>query len=129
LQKSRPISIIILRGAAWTSLTIIIVLTFVPPTLRPVSGMPHTVEHFAIFFLTGALFAIAYEVRVSLLLIAAVIFCVCLELLQSYVPGRHARLSDAIVDASSACMGIALARAGHQLLNLIKNRKRNRALG
>ena len=107
--------IVLLRASAWTLLTIIVVLTLVPSTLRPVSGMPHVVEHSAIFLLTGVAFALAYEVRVSCFFAAAVIFSGCLEGLQLFVPGRHARVSDAVVDAISACIGIAIAFMGRQL--------------
>src|ERR1019366_9038033 len=108
-------SIILLRASAWTLLTIIVALTLVPPAFRPVTGMPHIVEHSGIFLLTGVVFALAYEVRVSFFFAAAVIFSGCLELLQSFVPGRHARLSDAVVDALSACIGIAIAFVGLRL--------------
>jgi VanZ family protein len=40
--------------------------------------------------------------------------------LQFWAPGRHARLSDFIVDATAACAGIALAAA----LDWAANRKR-----
>lgn len=93
-------------------LTVIVVLTLVPPAIRPVTGVSHMVEHYAIFLLTGALFALSYEIRTNLFFILAVIFSGCLELIQSYVPGRHARLSDAFVDAIGACIGIAVARIG-----------------
>jgi VanZ family protein len=32
-----------------------------------------------------------------------------LELLQHWIPGRHARLSDFVVDALAACAGFVLA--------------------
>jgi VanZ family protein len=33
-----------------------------------------------------------------------------LEMLQVLVPGRHARLSDFVVDALGACFGVAISR-------------------
>ena len=102
-------NIVVLRMSAWTLLVSIVVLALVPLSFRPVTGMPHIVEHSSIFLLTGALFALAYQVKVSFFFAAAIIFSVCLELLQSFVPGRHARLSDAVVDAFSACIGITIA--------------------
>jgi VanZ family protein len=40
---------------------------------------------------------------------AAIVFCAALELLQLGVPGRHARLSDFLIDAGAVCFGIAIA--------------------
>jgi VanZ family protein len=40
---------------------------------------------------------------------AAIMFCAALELLQLAVPGRHARVSDFLIDAGAACCGIAIA--------------------
>jgi hypothetical protein len=41
--------------------------------------------------------------------IGLVIFAGAIELAQLFAPGRHARLSDFIVDASAACIGLAAA--------------------
>ena len=109
-----------LRISAWMLLAVIVVLTLVPPAIRPVTRVPHSVEHYAIFLLTGALFALSYEIRTNLFFVVAVIFSGCLELVQSYVPGRHTRLSDAFVDAIGACIGIAVVRLGGRLRQLIK---------
>jgi len=70
--------VIALRALAWILLATIVVVTLAPPTFRPVSGMPSLLEHFAIFFLTGAVFALAYDVRANLLVASAVIFSLCL---------------------------------------------------
>ena len=77
--------------------------------------MPHIVEHSLIFLLTGAVFAVAYRVSVSFFLAAAMTFSGCLEVFQSFVPGRHARLGDTFVDAISACVGIVIVSAIHRL--------------
>ena len=99
----------ILRTLSWISLTVIVLLTLVPSELRPITILAHNTEHFGIFFITGALFMFAYQIRLGLFLIVAIIVCGFLELLQVYIPGRHARLTDAVVDAMSACIGIAFA--------------------
>jgi len=111
-----------LRISAWMSLAVIVALTVVPPEIRPVTVLPHMTEHSAIFLLTGILFALAYDLRISFFFIAALVFSACLELLQSFVPGRHARLSDALVDAVSACIGIAIGRIMLRLLHHRKNK-------
>jgi len=45
----------------------------------------------------------------DLLAILLVIFLGSIEVAQLFVPGRHARLSDFIIDAIAACMGLAIA--------------------
>jgi VanZ family protein len=41
--------------------------------------------------------------------VIAVMMIGTLELLQLWMPGRHARLEDFIVDALTACVGLAIA--------------------
>jgi len=61
------------------------------------------------FFLIGSAFALGYSRHDYPLCGAAFAFAGLLELLQLFVPGRHARLSDFAIDALSALLGIALA--------------------
>ena len=98
-----------LRAIAWALLISIVVITVVPPALRVVTGMPHEVEHAVIFFVTGIAFGLGYELRLSVMCTSAVVFCACLELVQLVVPGRHARVSDFIIDAVAACIGLAIS--------------------
>jgi VanZ family protein len=42
-------------------------------------------------------------------MVALVIFAGAIELAQTFVPGRHARLSDFIVDAVTMCVAVAAA--------------------
>ena len=117
-------SAFVLRALAWISLAIIVVLTLVPPEFRPVTGLTRAFEHSAIFFITGALFVFGYQIRIGLFFILAIIVCGFLELLQAYAPGRHARLTDAMVDAMSACIGIAIAWGVLRLRQTSKREKR-----
>src|SRR5262249_40798456 len=98
-----------LHALAWLLVAAITALTLVPPSLRPVSSLPHAVEHFFVFFAMGAALALAYPRRVYALAGAGVLFTALLELLQTLRPGRHASLSDFLVDAAAVCAGIALA--------------------
>ena len=68
--------------------------------------MPHLIEHAGIFLLDGVAFGIAYCGHEWLLSTGAVIFCASVELAQLAIPGRHARLSDFVVDAIAICVGI-----------------------
>jgi VanZ family protein len=105
----------VVRGVAWLLFVAVIALTVIPPGLRPISGLPHAAEHLIIFLLLGASFALGYPHHAYSLCFLGIIFVAALEITQIFIPGRHARLSDFIVDAASTCAGIAvtalLARA------------------
>jgi VanZ family protein len=96
----------VVRVAAWLLLAAIVVLSLVPPGMRPTTRVPHHIEHAGIFLLDGAAFAVAYLGAERLLSIGAVAFCAGIELAQLMVPGRHARVRDFVVDALAACIGI-----------------------
>jgi VanZ family protein len=87
----------------------IVVLSVVPPNHRPVTPAPHDVEHLVIFFVTGLAFGLGYESRPFLQIVGLAAFSAGIELLQLYVPGRHARLSDFLVNAISVAFGVGLA--------------------
>jgi hypothetical protein len=72
--------------AAWAALSAIVVLTVVPPNLRPTTDAPHDIEHAAAFLMTGILFGLAYVGRGWILSIGAVLFCAMIEIVQLYVP-------------------------------------------
>jgi VanZ family protein len=100
--------VIAVRIAAWCLATLIVVLSVVPPGLRPETSAPHDLEHFIIFWATGALFRLGYSFHSNLLVILFVIFAGVVEILQLVAPGRHARLSDFLVDALAMCIGLLL---------------------
>ncbi|MBV8568876.1 MAG: VanZ family protein [Methylobacteriaceae bacterium] len=103
------------RTIAWSLAIGISVLTLVPPGLRPVTGLPHLVEHLAAFVAAGVALALAYRRHVAFLFACAVVWTGALELAQLLVPGRHSRLSDFLVDAAGACAAIGLVAAGSRL--------------
>jgi VanZ family protein len=98
------------RFTAWGLAIAIVVLSLVPPSLRPETGAPHDVEHFLIYYGAALAFALGYEVRYTLLVALLVTFSAAVELAQLFVPGRHARFSDFAVDALSMCAGVVTAR-------------------
>jgi hypothetical protein len=73
--------------AAWSAAVAIVVLTGVPPNLRPTTDAPHGVEHAAAFLIVGILFGLAYAGRERILCVGAVVFCAMIEVLQIYNPG------------------------------------------
>jgi VanZ family protein len=94
---------------AWVSLAAIVALSLVSPAWRPVTVLPHNVEHLAIFAIAGFALALGYPGHVSRLMVLLVIFAGAVELAQFVTPGRHPRLIDFVVDAASACAGALLA--------------------
>ena len=97
-----------IRSAAWIVGTALVLLTIVPSSMRPESGVSHHLEHFASFLLAGILYYLGYAGRVLPWLMVAVLFAGGLELLQILVPGRHARLVDFVVDALGASTGVVI---------------------
>jgi VanZ family protein len=97
------------RIAAWGLAAVIVILSLVPPTLRPETAAPHSLEHFLIFAATGCAFGLGYKRRHDLLAIFLIIFSGAVEIAQLFVPGRHARLSDFVIDAVAACIGLVMA--------------------
>ena len=104
-----------LQVVAWTCIATIAVLSLVAPSLRPVTILPHGLEHAAIFALAGLAAGLGYPARPALTVGAFVIFAGAIELAQIPVPGRHARLSDVLIDALAACAGVAIAFAASRM--------------
>jgi hypothetical protein len=92
--------------AAWSLATVIVILSLVPPVLRPQTGVPSGLEHLTIYSATGFAFGLRYGRRETLLAIFLVLFSAALESAQLFIPGRHARLSDFLIDALGACLGV-----------------------
>lgn len=96
------------RIAAWALTVAIVVLSLAPPWLRPETGAPHGVEHFAIFFGSGVAFGIGYKIKRVAMMAGLVIFSGAIEFAQVFVPGRHARLSDFVIDALALSLGVVV---------------------
>jgi VanZ family protein len=95
--------------AAWLCIVAIGVLSLVAPPLRPVTVLPHALEHAGIFAAAGFAAGLGYPHRPTLTMAALVVFSGAVEVAQLFAPGRHATLRDFVVDAGAACLGLALA--------------------
>ena len=95
--------------AGWACVIAIAALSLVAPSLRPVTILPHDLEHAAIFAITGFTLGLGYPNRIQLQMSAMIVFAAVIELAQIYAPGRHARVIDFVVDAFAACAGVAVA--------------------
>ncbi len=98
-------AVLLARVGGWSLAAAIVVLSIVPATLRPETGLPHSIEHFAIYWAMGLAFAVGYSLT-PLLATLLVVFSGAVEILQLFIPGRHARLSDFIVDALASVVGL-----------------------
>ncbi len=105
----------IFRAIAWSLLAAILILSLVPPSLRPVTGAPHGFEHFSIFALCGLAFGLGYRVAGIFEGIGLVVFSAAVEVLQLLAPGRHARLIDFAVDAIASCAGVLIGRLAQRV--------------
>ena len=108
---------IISKATAWTLLITIVILSLVPAQDRPMMmGLPRLVEHFSIFFAAGLAFGVGYPQRRLFQSVALLAFTAAIELAQLLVPGRHARLSDFLIDAWGVTVGLWIGfLASHKL--------------
>jgi len=102
---------ILLRVFAWCLAAAVAFATLGPPGYRPHSDLGQDGEHALAFVLLGLAFGLAYAGNRLLTAAFAVGLTGALELLQLWMPGRHARLEDFVVDALAVCIGLAAAAA------------------
>jgi len=102
---------IILRLFAWGLAAAIAYATLGPATQRPHSNLGQNGEHAFAFVLLGLAFGLAYARAPGRTAILVIVYTGLVEMLQFLAPGRHARLSDFVVDALAACAGLVGARA------------------
>jgi VanZ family protein len=88
---------------------VIVVLTVVPASDRPETGVEHTFEHLLAFGLVGLVFSLAYSWRPMVLITSGIVFALLLELAQIPLSTRHTRIEDFLADAFGAGIGITLA--------------------
>lgn len=102
---------VFLRLVAWSLAAAVTFATLGPPRYRPHADLSQNGEHALAFVLVGLAFGLAYRRNRLLTLLVAVVMTGAIEILQFWAPGRHARLSDFVVDALAACAGLATAAA------------------
>jgi VanZ family protein len=100
---------IFLRTIAWVLAVAVTFATLGPPQFRPHADLSQNGEHALAFILVGLAFGFAYRYNRLQTALLAVIMTGAIEILQFWAPGRHARLSDFVVDALAVCAGLAMA--------------------
>nr|WP_249163122.1 VanZ family protein [Bradyrhizobium diazoefficiens] len=96
---------------AWLLAAAVTVVTLGPQDVRPHPFLGQQGDHALAFLLIGIVFGFAYPQRRLTASALAVALIGLLEIMQLWVPGRHARFEDFMVDALSACVGFALSAA------------------
>jgi hypothetical protein len=113
----------ILRIIAWLLSAAVTFATLGPPQYRPHSALGQDGEHALAFVLVGLAFGVAYPRHRRLTAAIAAVLIGVLELLQFWMPGRHARWEDFIVDALAAYAGIAVAAVLEWAMQRIRRSK------
>jgi VanZ family protein len=99
---------LVARLAGWLLFVVIVLLNLSPPSYRPVTSAGHNLEHFLIYLALGVTFGVGYARRWWLLALGLVGLTAAVEFGQLFVPGRHARLKDLVIDAGAVCLGVAI---------------------
>jgi VanZ family protein len=93
------------RIAAWTLAIAIVVMTLGPVGLRPQFGHP-SIERFVAYLAVGGAFSVGYPRHRAWVALAVVCGAMGLEMGQLLVPGRDARVGDALIKAFGAVSGV-----------------------
>jgi len=101
---------------AWGLAAAVVVMTLGPVGLRPQFGHP-SIERFAAYLAVGAAFSMAYPRRRVWVAVAVV----CAAFGQLFVPGRDARVPDALAKAFGAVCGVLYVIAAQDRLASAKN--------
>jgi VanZ family protein len=96
------------QTTGWILLLAIAALSVVPPPLRPITSLPHVMEHAAIYFLAGSAFGLSHPNRFLAWLAGLNTFALAIEIVQLWIPGRHARGLDVLVDVFSISVGLGI---------------------
>ena len=102
----------IFRMIAWLLMTIVILVSISPVSSRPITGWSHSAEHLAAFSMIGLTFAIGNPGQtVASKCAQLVVFAGVAEVVQLFASGRHARVSDFLIDGVGVCAGVIIADA------------------
>jgi VanZ family protein len=98
---------ILLRTSAAILIAAVVFATLGPPRYRPHSSLGQDGEHALAFVLVGLAVGLAFPQRRLFVAAISVVLIGLLEVMQLWAPGRHARFEDFVVDAATACIGLA----------------------
>jgi len=105
------------RLLAWGMALSVVLVSVCPPSDRPITYVPHNLEHFLAFAITSFFFALAYASRYLMRMGALILFTIGIEAVQLWVPGRHARVSDLTVNSLGVILGAWLAYTCYSIVS------------
>jgi VanZ family protein len=126
-DRIRESAAAITRFLAWLLVAAITALSILPAEFRPVTPAPSFLEHFTVFLLTGMAFCFGYRDRKVVVSVFLPLFAGSIEFGQLWVPGRHSRISDLLVNISGALVGIAAIALISKLRPIPANRQKGPA--
>ena len=99
----------VLRWVAWLLVAVIAFVTLSPIGLRPLTGAAADLERFVAFAVLGGAFCLGYPKHRWLVVLLLIAIAGSLEVLQHFVPDRHARIHDGAIKALAAAVGVVTA--------------------
>ncbi|WP_061937278.1 hypothetical protein [Aureimonas sp. AU22] len=108
---------------AWLALAVIVFVTVCLIELRPHDVLPVDYDRALAFGGLAALFVLAYPRSWVWVGLCVIVGAGGIELLQELSPSRHARMSDALIKAGGAALGVVLAWG----LNVFRERRQRSA--
>ena len=96
------------QATGWILLFAIAAVSVVPAELRPITILPHDWEHAAICLIAGCAFGLGYTNGFVAWLVGLSTFTLAIEIAQLWIPGRHARVEDFLVDVFSISVGLGI---------------------
>ena len=100
----------LLRAVGWACVVAIVMLSLVPGSERPYTGLPGQIDHVIAYCGTAGLLGLGYpttKVRFEIVAMLALLAAV-LEVAQLWVPGRHSQFIDFAMSSGGACLGISI---------------------
>jgi hypothetical protein len=100
----------IARAGGFFGILAVIVLSLVPGTYRPHTGLPGEAEHFIAYYSTAFAFAFGFRSKASRFVIALglTLLAGSMEVLQLWVAGRNSAIIDAVVSSLGGLLGIVM---------------------
>ena len=90
------------------------------PALSPATyadRLIHVIEHATIFLLAGLAFGIGYPNQIVFSFLGLGTYTLGVEIAQLSIPGRHARVSDFLVDIIAVSVGLCMGTFAHRASN------------
>ena len=111
---------VVAKLMGWLLLAAIVFLNLSPASYRPATKIGHDLEHFLIYLMLGIAFGVGYARQRWPVALGLVGFTAAVEFAQLFVPGRHARLNDFVIDAGAVCVGVAIVWGMDVAASLLK---------